>query len=120
MDVLNARWFAWLLVAGAGLNTCLGNLMLKQSRLTAQPGLWGMVTSPWFLGGLFFYGLNVLLFAKALDKLPVSVAYPAFAGLGFFLLAVFSRIMFGESMTNINLAGIVLILVGLACLAVKP
>ncbi|MDR1578249.1 MAG: hypothetical protein LBT86_08530 [Deltaproteobacteria bacterium] len=38
---------------------------------------------------VIFFGINVILFAKALDKLPVSVAYPVFAGLGFLLATIF-------------------------------
>jgi multidrug transporter EmrE-like cation transporter len=119
MDVLISRWWPWLLVAGAGLNTCAGNLLLKHSRIAAKPGLWAMLSSPWFLLGLFFYGLNVILFAKALDKLPVSVAYPTFAGLGFILITLSARVFFGEAVTALKVFGTLLILAGLACLAVK-
>jgi multidrug transporter EmrE-like cation transporter len=119
MDVLSARWLPWLLVVAAGFNTCAGNLLLKQSRLTARPGWLAMLVSPWFLAGLAFYGLNVVLFAKALDRLPVSSAYPVFAGLGFLLLAVFSRIFFDESLSPAKIAGMALIVAGMACLALN-
>jgi multidrug transporter EmrE-like cation transporter len=78
-----------------------------------------MITSPWFLLGLFFYGINVILFAKALDKLPVSVAYPVFAGLGFLFIAVFSNIMLSESLNVFKIFGIIMIFCGIIFLAFK-
>ncbi|MDR1871934.1 MAG: EamA family transporter [Deltaproteobacteria bacterium] len=119
MDFLNAKWFPWLLLVGAGINTCLGNLLLKQSRLVAKPGFWPMITSYWFILGLFFYGINVILFAKALDKIPVSVAYPVFAALGFLFITFISNIIFKESITIYKTIGIILIIGGIICLSLN-
>src|SRR4051794_16191821 len=53
MPAVPSSWLVWLLVLGAGLSSCAGNLMLKQSRLTApEAGLRALLLSPWFLGGL--------------------------------------------------------------------
>jgi len=71
MGSLTLHWTAWLLVLTAGINSCIGNLLLKKSRLVARgdEGLFDLLLSPWFIGGLLFYGINVILFAKALEKL---------------------------------------------------
>lgn len=113
-----SSWFAWLLVLAAGVNSCIGNLMLKKSRLAAEEqGFWELLVSPWFLGGLAFYGVNVILFAKALERLPVSIAYPVLAGAGFALLTLAAGVLFTERLTLYQYAGVGLILVGIILLA---
>ena len=112
------NWQSWLYVLGAALNTSVANVLVKESRLRPRdPGLVGLLLSPWFIGGLAFYGISVLLFAKALEKLPVSIAYPAQAGLAFALLMVFSTFFLGEHLTPTKVAGIAIILVGMAVVA---
>ena len=102
---------AWSLLFIAALNNSIGSLLLKQSRLTASdPSLLKLITSPWFLAGLCVYGFNVILFTKALEKLPVSQAYPVFAGLGFGLIAVASHYLFGERFVLQQWVGFSLIL----------
>ena len=108
-----------MLVLSAGINSCIGNLLLKKSRLALPDGAgpFEQFSSMWFLGGMFFYAINVVLFAKALDGAPVSVAYPILATSGFALLAVSSNIVFGERLTLTQGAGLVAAVVGIALLA---
>jgi multidrug transporter EmrE-like cation transporter len=104
----------WSLVFLAGINTCIGNLLLKKSRLVAtDSSLLSLIFSPWFIGGLLFFGVNVIIFTKSLDKLPVSVAYPVLAGLGFALLAVSGNWIFGERLGWSQFIGVGLILIGI-------
>jgi undecaprenyl phosphate-alpha-L-ara4N flippase subunit ArnE len=108
----------WLLVLVAGVNSMIGNLCLKQSRIVAaSPSLLDLVRSPWFLAGLAFYGLNVIVFAKALDRLPVSAAYPVLAASGFGLLAIVSTFVFGERLGVVQYVGMVITLVGILMVA---
>jgi multidrug transporter EmrE-like cation transporter len=108
----------WLLVLFAGVNSMIGNLFLKQSRLAAtSDSLVDLVRSPWFLAGLAFYGLNVVVFAKALDRLPVSAAYPVLAASGFGLLAVVSTLVFGERLSVAQYAGLAITLAGIFLIA---
>lgn len=105
---------AWALLIVAGANSCIGNLLLKKSRLVAvDGGLVEMMFSPWFIGGCAFYGVNVILFAKAMDRLPVNIAYPVLAGVNFGLLAVSSAIIFGERLGWLQGLGIGLIGAGI-------
>jgi len=108
----------WLLVVIAGVNSMIGNLCLKQSRIVAaSPSLVDLIRSPWFLAGLAFYGLNVVVFAKALDRLPVSAAYPVLAATGFGLLAVVSTFAFGERLGLLQYLGLAVTLVGIMMIA---
>jgi multidrug transporter EmrE-like cation transporter len=119
MDILSLKWLPWLLLAGAGLSTCAGNLLIKHSRLVAKPGFWPMVTSLWFLFSLFFYGISVILFAKSLDKLPISVAYPVLAGFVFLFLSIFSNLFIGEVINIYKIFGMLLIICGIIILSVN-
>ncbi|MGL5082365.1 MAG: DMT family transporter [Microcoleaceae cyanobacterium] len=94
---MNANMSAWSLIVIAAINNCIGNLFLKQSRLAApDSSLFNLLFSPWFIAGLCVYGINVVLFAKALEKLPVSTAYPIFASIGFGLISLAGSWLFGE------------------------
>ena len=111
---MNPALLSWTLLIVAGANSCIGNLLLKQSRRVAvDGGLWEMLFSPWFIGGCVFYGVNVILFAKAMDHLPVNIAYPVLAGANFALLAVSSAIIFGERLGWLQGLGVGMILAGI-------
>lgn len=58
------------------------------------------------------YVLVLFLFSHVLARIPASVAYTVWAGLGTLLLILSGWIFFGEAMTLANLAGIGLIVVG--------
>lgn len=65
--------------------------------------------------GLVSFGIYVLvlfLFSHVLARIPASVAYTVWAGLGTLLLILSGWIFFGEAMTLANLAGIALIVIG--------
>ncbi|MDE5457545.1 QacE family quaternary ammonium compound efflux SMR transporter [Bradyrhizobium sp. CSA112] len=106
-------------VLAASLNSCIGNLLLKWSRtsLPANAGLADKFLSIGFIGGLAFYGISVVLFAKALDSMEVSVAYPILAGSGFAMLAVTSSYIFGEPFHLHKWIGLGLVLAGIIFLA---
>lgn len=111
---MNIQFNAWLYVLIAGINTCIGNLLLKQSRrVTSDPGIVALIFSPWFIMGLLCFGINVILFTKALEKLPVSAAYPVLAGLGFCLLAILSSLIFKERLSLSQWFGVAFILTGI-------
>ena len=101
----------WLLILIAALNSTIGNLLIKKSS-AANKNLFNIVTDPWFMVGLVFYGANVLLFSKAVQVLPVSSAYPVLAGVGFILLAGAANLIFKEPIGNNKMFGMVLIICG--------
>jgi multidrug transporter EmrE-like cation transporter len=108
----------WLLVLVAGINSTIGNILLKQSRIVGGSAPFvEQLLSPWFIGGLLFYALNVVLFAKALDRLPVSAAYPVLAASGFLLLALVTPFVFGERLSPVQYAGMVVTIGGIALIA---
>ena len=106
---------AYLYIFTAALLSTLGNLLLKYSReeLTDLSSLSEQYLNPFFVGAVFFYVLNVFLFSKALDHLPVNIGYPVLAAVGFTLLAVSSWIVLGEKLLPIQIFGIFIIVIGI-------
>jgi multidrug transporter EmrE-like cation transporter len=109
---------ALVLVLLAGVNSCIGNLALKHSRTlaAADAGFVARMLNPYFVAGLVFYGINVLLFAKALDTAPVSIAYPILASTGFALLTLTSAVFLNEAIGWQQLVGLCLLIGGIALL----
>jgi small multidrug resistance pump len=104
----------WLLLSIAALVNSVASILLKQARVVAEgSAIWLMIYSPWFLAACFCYVLNVFLFAKALDFLPVSLVYPTYAGAGFALIAVAGNLLFGERLGPNQYIGVALILAGI-------
>jgi multidrug transporter EmrE-like cation transporter len=108
-----------LLIILAGMNSCIGNLALKYSRMVSVPdaGFFSKMLNGYFMLGLAFYGISVVLFAKALDSATVSVAYPVLAGSGFSMLALASAVVFGERLGAQQLVGLFIVVVGIGLLA---
>ena len=48
----------------------------------------------------------------ALKTIPIAVVYASWAGLGVFLIAVFSKFVFGQSLSWQVILGLVLIIIG--------
>ena len=72
-----------------------------------------MATSPCILLGLVLFALNVPLYAYALDKFKVSLAYPIMAGCGFAIIvtvAGFSGLQ--ERLDWTQWIGLIMILAG--------
>jgi small multidrug resistance pump len=71
--------------------------------------------SPWTVGGLALYGLAAFFYVLALRKIPVSIAFPSVA-LSYVLVALLGNLWFGEALGLAHLAGILLIVAGVALL----
>ena len=109
---------SFLYILLAAINSTIGNLLLKRSRMVVSEDVSGIqdYLSFYFLGALHFYGLNVFLFARALEDIPVNIAYPVLASSGFAMLWVGSFVFFGEKLTTLQLTGVLVIIVGIALL----
>lgn len=108
----------WLLIGIAAMVNATAGILLKQSRVEADGApILQLVFSPWFIGACFCYLGNVFLFAKALDHLPVSLVYPAFAGAGFAMIALAGNMLFDERLGMNQWIGVVLIFAGIVAAA---
>lgn len=104
----------WIIVFVAAAVNSVAGILLKQSRVTANGApILEMAFSPWFLAACLCYLGNVFLFAKSLDRLPVSLVYPTYAGAGFALIAVAGNLLFGERLGANQWIGVALIFAGI-------
>jgi drug/metabolite transporter (DMT)-like permease len=71
--------------------------------------------NPWTIGGLALYGMAAFFYVVALRAIPVSVAFPSVA-LSYVLVALLGNLWFGEPLGMAHLAGILLIVAGVAML----
>jgi multidrug transporter EmrE-like cation transporter len=61
--------------------------------------------------GIFCYAIATLIWLVVLSKAELSFAYPMLA-IGYILIAIFSKIFFGENVTFVRFLGILLISLG--------
>lgn len=103
-----------LLNAGAQLLLKAGTNALGVITLTRDnwwDTLWKMATQQYFVAGVMFYVVSLLVWIMGLSRVPVSVAYPMLS-LGYVINAVAAYYLFGESVTVTRWLGIGFIIVG--------
>ena len=69
------------------------------------------------LAGLVCFGLNVVFYAYALQKLPISVAYPIMVTTGFAIIVTIAGWKLHEKLTLSQWIGVVTILIGVGLVA---
>ena len=109
----------WLILTAAALNvgalTCIklgsSGLVLSGRQLAVQlPAL------AWLVVGLLCYVLAFAATIRIMSHLPFQVAVPAFVGTQFVLTLLLAATVFGEQISLVAVAGIVLIGAGVALL----
>jgi undecaprenyl phosphate-alpha-L-ara4N flippase subunit ArnE len=88
-------------------------LLKKSQSLNGSDDVLNLFLNFYFLLGVGFYGVSVILFAKSLRRLPVSVAHPVSAGLSFLFLVIVARIFLDEKLFLHQLVGCVLVIIGI-------
>jgi len=116
----------WLLILGAVLLGTLAQLLLKAgtnavgsfafSSENLFPVGWQLATQPLILGGIFAYGLSLIVWIMALSRVEVSVAYPM-VSIGYVLTAIAAWHFLGESVSAMRIAGIGIIILGVVIVA---
>lgn len=84
-------------------------------------GFWGLIrllVRHWIvIAGLACFAFNVIFYAVALQKLPISVAYPIMVTTGFAIIVTVAGRMLGERLSAWQWIGVVSILVGVVLVA---
>ena len=97
----------WLFLGGAIVSEVTGSLSLKAA---LDHPAWYALMAAGFAGAFVF--LSLVLRAG----LPLGVAYGIWGALGVALTALFSALLFGEPLTPVMGAGLVLIIGGVLCI----
>ena len=124
-DVRRRR--ALLLVFFCTLIGAISQILIKVgatllAHQVAHPGLIaaavGMFTNPWLFSGYALYGVSAVLMVLALRDGELSLLYPVIA-LTYVWVALLSFVIFHESVGAFKMAGIGLIVAGVAVLGRK-
>jgi small multidrug resistance pump len=103
--------FSYLSLAGAILLGIAGQIVLKAGAVAA-PNLTAQLLSPWTLGGLVIYAAAAIGYVVALNKIPVSVAFPSVAA-SYAVVAVLAHFLWNEPLGWPQFGGIALITGGI-------
>ena len=95
---------AWIWLTGAIATEIAGTVALKYTDGFTRPVPSAVV--------VVSYGLSFLLLSLTLRDLSLSVTYAVWAGAGTAVIAVLGMAAFGEAVTTLKLAAIVLIVAG--------
>ncbi|MDH4174035.1 MAG: 4-amino-4-deoxy-L-arabinose transferase [Betaproteobacteria bacterium] len=82
----------------------------------ALPVGWQIATDPRILGGTGCYALSLVVWIMALSRADLSAVYPTIS-LGFALNALLAWWLLGETLSLQRIAGIAVIMVGVALVA---
>lgn len=113
----------WIALVVALVLNASANVFLKAGSEVLREGLTkevliAAVTNPYLLGGVCLFALNVLCYTFALSRLPLSLAYPAMVIGGLLIITTVSVLIFGESLSYLQVGGLALIVVGVILLYV--
>jgi small multidrug resistance pump len=102
---------SYLALAIAILLGIAGQIALKSGAVGA-PSLVAQLFNPLTIMGLFIYGLGAIGYIVALNRIPVSVAFPSVAA-SYAIIAVLAHILWKEPLGWTQMCGIALISAGI-------
>ncbi|MCL1848516.1 MAG: hypothetical protein FWF83_02435 [Clostridiales bacterium] len=85
---------------------------LLNNRLAIDVGLQNVL-------GILLYGVSFILYLAILPKFDLSYIFPLCTGIVYVLIVVFSRLVLKEAISAVQMAGIVLVLVGIVIMNFK-
>ncbi|MDR2097440.1 MAG: 4-amino-4-deoxy-L-arabinose transferase [Spirochaetaceae bacterium] len=104
----------------AAAQLCMRKLMLQTGAVSFEISfikhLPFMFTNIFFWLGLLFYGSGLFFWLIVLSKTDISFAY-LFTSLNFVVITVMGHLLFGEHISLMRTAGLVLICLGLCVIA---
>lgn len=101
----------WLLLAAAIVAEVTGTLALRASDGFSKPWPSALVAAG--------YVTAFVLMARILKSLPVGTVYAVWAATGIALVAVASRVIFGDQLPLMAAVGIVIILIGVVTVSLS-
>jgi quaternary ammonium compound-resistance protein SugE len=103
---------AWVALVTAGLLDVGWAIAMKYAD--------GYTRFGWSIASLVLLAAFVFLLGRALQVLEIGVAYTVWTGIGAVGTLTMGVLLFGETMSAIKLAGIALVLAGIAALKFAP
>ncbi|WP_437592281.1 DMT family transporter [Sorangium sp. So ce1000] len=118
-----AQGYLFLIIALVFNATANILMKLASRRVPSMEGLSlvekgvALATNTHLVLGLVLFASNILFYVLALKRINLSIAYPIMSSGGFLLISVFSVYFLRETLTTLQIGGIVLIAAGIALLA---
>lgn len=114
----------WLILLLGILSNASASVLIKMAMMPPRrfPSLNDPLASlsNWpFWVGLFLYGLAFLLYAAALQRLPLNVAHPVLTAGAIAMVALFSITVFRESFHWTTGVGIALVIIGVGLITAR-
>src|SRR5215213_10001027 len=103
---------AWVALVTAGLLDVGWAISMKYAE--------GYTKLGWSIASLALLGAFVFLLGRALQVLEIGVAYTVWTGIGAVGTVTMGVLLFGEAMSAMKIAGIALVLAGIAALKFAP
>lgn len=104
-----------VLILVGSLIGSVGAIFLKQGAHEVNRD-WKSIAFNWRLAmGIGTYLASSVLFVKGMSNGELSVLFPL-VSVGYVCTLIWSRVFFDEAITKVKLAGVGLILIGIACL----
>ncbi|MGK4006300.1 EamA family transporter [Sorangium sp. So ce1036] len=118
-----AQGYLFLIIAL--LFNATANILMKLAsrRVPSMEGLSlvqkgvALATNVHLVLGLVLFASNILFYVLALKRINLSVAYPIMSSGGFLIISVFSVYYLRETLTALQIGGIVFIAAGIAMVA---
>jgi undecaprenyl phosphate-alpha-L-ara4N flippase subunit ArnE len=102
---------AYLSLAAGVLLGIAGQIVLKSAAIHA-PSLTAQLLNPLTIGGLAIYAFAAIAYVVALNRIPVSIAFPSVAA-SYAIVAVIAHLLWNEPLGWPQWGGIVLIAGGI-------
>jgi len=100
-----------ILTALSALIGSIGQVEFKRGTESLQLDIQAILTNYHLIVGLFLYALSTLIYIYSLSKGRLSIVYPIIAT-SYIWATLFAWMFLKEPINHINLAGIILILLG--------
>ena len=107
-----APQIAWIVLVTAGLLDVGWAISMKYAE--------GYTRLGWSIVSLLLLAALVYLLGRALQVLEIGVAYTVWTGIGAVGTLTMGVLLFGEALNPMKIAGIVLVLIGIAALKFAP
>lgn len=114
----------WLILLVGVLSNASASVLIKMAMMPPRkfPSLADPMAAlrnwPFWLG-LALYGSAFLLYAAALARLPLNVAHPVLTAGAVAVVALFSAFIFREPLHWTTVAGILLVMIGVALITAR-
>lgn len=115
---------SWLFLFVGILMNATASILIKTAALSVATPVEGrsphLVLQPAFLLGVVLFAATLGCYSKAMMKLDLSVAHPIMTSVPIVLVSSYAMTRLGEPYSLLKIAGLALILTGIALLTIRP